>query len=354
MTPENASTKTTSGNSFTEPPEPPLPAIDPAQTHQVAAFKHKAPLTTLRCDATGQFIAAGAMDLDVQLWSAGGKKHATLTGHDSWVRSIEFSPDSRRMYTACWGGVVKAWDITQPEPALLYSIQAHQGCARWVRCSPDGKLLATCGNDRLVRVWDAAKGAKVQEFAGHGRHVYGVDFHPDGKHLVSQDLVSVIKTWSLETGKEQRSVTAGMMTGYDKKFAADMGGSRDLQFQPGGEMFASAGITKLTNGFAGIHDPIIVVFDWKTGKPLRQLVAASTFKGIAWGVRFHPQGFIIGAGAQQNGKGELWFYKPGESQPFHTTKLSSAARGLELTGENRLTVAHADGSVKMYAMHAGL
>ncbi len=329
--------------------------IDFKQTHEILQLPHNTPLTTLRCDPAGQFIAAGAQDLDVHLWrlDEGMKQQGakqTLKGHDSWVRHIAFSPDSRRMYTACWGGAVKAWDITADEPKQIYSLAAHEGAARWVSVSPDGKQLATCGNDLLVKIWKAADGAKVNELKGHERHVYGTAFHPSGTHIVSQDLISNVKVWELATGKAERSFTAKMMTGYDKKFAADMGGSRDLHIRADGAQWASAGITKLTNGFAGIHDPIIVVFDWKTGEVVDQFVAAGNFKGIAWGVRFHPQGFIIGAGAQNNGKGELWFYQPGNSKPVHTVKLSSAARALDFVDESRLAVAHADGKVRLYAM----
>lgn len=328
----------------------PETSVAPLHTHRLAEFKHERPLTTLACDPAGQYIAAGAEDLDVQLWNIEDEQRRTLQGHDSWVRSIQFSADSSRLYTACWGGVVKAWDLTQAEPTVLYSIQAHQGSARWVSVSPDGKFLATCGNDLLVKIWDAENGTLLQALSGHRRHVYGVQFHPNAPYIVSQDLVGVVKVWNLLTGQEETTFVADMMTGYDKKFAADMGGSRDLQFHPNGTQWASAGITKLTNGFAGDQDPIIVVFDWKTCEPLHQLRAAKNFKGIAWGVRFHPHGFVVGAGAHKNGKGELWFYDLKQDQPFHTFPLPRAARGLGLIGNDRLAVAHVDGNVGVYQM----
>ncbi|MCR9118453.1 MAG: WD40 repeat domain-containing protein [bacterium] len=327
-------------------------AFDPTKTHVVAEFKYRQPLTTLRSDSTGRFIAAGAQDLDVQLWHVQTEKSQTLKGHDSWVRSIDFTPDGNRLLTACWGGVVKIWDIEPTEAKEILSIQAHQGATRFVRVSPDGKQFATCGNDLMVRVWNLSDGKLLHEFAGHERHVYGVMFEPNGEHLVSQDLVGGVKIWSIATGKEERTIHAKMMTGYDKKFAADMGGSRDLDFHPDGAEWASAGITNLTNGFAGAQEPIIVVFDWKTDEVVRDLRATNGFKGIAWGVRFLDDQFIVGAGAQQNGKGEIWFYNQENDKPFHTVKLPKAIRGIDLLGDNRLAAAHADGFVRIYSMTA--
>ena len=258
------------------------------------------------------------------------------------------------MFTACWGGDINVWDTTQAASTPLQVIHAHQGSARSVRVSPDGKHLATCGNDLMAKVWNLADGKLVHEFSGHERHVYGVGFHPQGKQLVSQDLMGGIKVWDLNSGKLQRDIDASVMTGYDKKFAADMGGARDMHFKPDGSQWASAGITKVTNSFAGIQDPIIVLFDWKTGKELKRLKAASdNVKGIAWGVRYHPENFIIGAIADRSGKGELWFHKPDEEKAFHTMKLTSAARGLDLLADGqRVAIAHADGHLRIYRMTA--
>jgi len=338
---------------FDSPPEPPLSArsIDPKKTHKIAEFKHGAPLTTLRVDPTARFVAAGAQDLDVQLWNLETEQLRTLKGHKSWVRSIDFSADGERMLTACWGGVIHVWNTAEEEPKPLLTIKAHQGSARWVRLSPSGEQLATCGNDLLVKLWNLADGKLIQQFEGHTRHVYGVDFHPDGKELVSQDLMGQIKIWDIAQGKEIRAIDASVMTGYDNKFAADMGGARDLQFHPSGDQWASSGITKVSNSFAGIQSPIIVLFDWKEAKEQQQLTVDKNFKGIAWGVRYHPSGFIIGAGAQQTGKGELWFFEPDKPTPFHTVKLDSGARALDLLADQRrLAVAHANGLVRLYQM----
>ena len=326
--------------------------IDPTQTHETAVLKHQNPLTTLRVDPTGRYVAAGAQDLDVQLWNLEDGNHFSLAGHKSWVRSIDFSADGNLMYTACWGGTIKVWDLSHDIPGLKRSFQAHQGAARWIRLSPDGERIATGGNDLLVKLWNAYSGELEQSFSGHERHVYGVDFHPDGQQLVSQDLMGKVVVWDLNTNKKQRTIDASVMTGYDKKFAADMGGARDMQFNSDGGLWASAGITKVVNSFAGIQDPIIVVFDWKTGEAKKQLRAAEKFKGVAWGVRFHPEGFTIGAGAEKSGKGEIWFYNDDQDTAFHTVATKSAARAVDLVGKERLAVAHADGSVRLYQMTA--
>ncbi len=51
--------------------------------------------------------------------------------------------------------------------------------------SPDGKLIATAGADKTVRLWDASNGHQLAVYKAHYEMVNGVVFSPDGKVLAS-------------------------------------------------------------------------------------------------------------------------------------------------------------------------
>ena len=358
-------------------PVDPAP-LDPTKTHQVADFKHDKPLTTCRIDPLGQYVFAGAEDSHVYRWDLNSGDKVVLSGHDSWIRALDFSCDGQWLYTAGWDGQLRWWatNIAQPEPIRM--IQAHRGFARWVQASPCGTMLATCGNDKMVRVWDAKSGKNIAEMTGHQRHPYAVVFHPRDGHLASQDLLGVIRVWDLPTSSQVATIDASVMTGYDQKFAADMGGARDMRFHPDGSVLACAGITNVVNAFAGSQDPIIVLVDWETKKITHHLKPKGG-TGIAWGVRFHPDGFIAGAIAGAGGKGQLLFWRTdqataesvaeqpesptvGEDEtdaaqqpivlnPFHTLSLDKAARGMDFTPDGRrIAIADSDGHLRVYEM----
>ena len=362
----------------TPPAETQPAAIDATETHKVSEYKHGKPLTCCRIDPTGRFVFAGAEDLNVYRWDLETGRMMILEGHNSWVRSMDFSPDGKTLYTAGWDGELHWWLTDDPVPRSLRMVRAHRGFARWVRVSPDGTLLATCGNDNMIRIWSADVGELVAEMSGHDRNPYAVDFHPDGRQLVSQDLMGNVKIWDLENFDELQSIPT-VMTGYDNKFAADMGGARDMRFSPDGSIVASAGITNVVNSFAGQQDPIIAVVDWKTRQVLRHLRPADNSTGIAWGVRFHPGSFIVGVVAKQNGSGLICFWKSDEAiqavkltkkekkdpaaklrqadkdplalKPFHTVEVDKCVRGLDLTPDGRrLAIPCFDGSLRIFEM----
>ena len=82
-----------------------------------------------------------------------------LTGvqgsHGSGITKIAFTPDGKRLATACYDWKIRIWnstdDLTKQQPVVLSDFD------NWVmdiRFSTDGKKLIGCGADKTVRIWD--------------------------------------------------------------------------------------------------------------------------------------------------------------------------------------------------------
>ena len=144
----------------------PAPAakVDPTQTRQVQELKHPSPLLSCRFDPTGRFVFAGAQDSSVQRWEIATGKKTALLGHKSWVRALTFQPKDRVLYAGDYTGKVLAWPVDAETPAPTRTFAAHQGWVRAAAVSPDGRWLATCGNDLLVKLWSTADGRPVRAF----------------------------------------------------------------------------------------------------------------------------------------------------------------------------------------------
>ena len=52
--------------------------------------------------------------------------------------------------------------------------------------SPDGKILASAGEDQTIRIWDARSGEQLQQLTGHPGPVLSVAYAPDGAALAEE------------------------------------------------------------------------------------------------------------------------------------------------------------------------
>jgi hypothetical protein len=64
-----------------------------------------------------------------------------------------------------------------------------------VAFSPDGRRLASAGQDQTVRVWDATTGQEALTLMGHTGSVQGVAFSPDGSRLASASDDETVRVW---------------------------------------------------------------------------------------------------------------------------------------------------------------
>lgn len=104
-------------------------------------------------------------------------------GVDYTVYSLAFSPDGRFLATAGDDGIIHIWEITTGEELMM--LKGHKGAIQTVTFSPDGKLLASGGSDCTIRIWDVASRNLRMNLKGNLGTINAVAFSPDGRVLAS-------------------------------------------------------------------------------------------------------------------------------------------------------------------------
>jgi len=329
-----------------------LPKFDVQATHGTREWKHSAPLLGCRFDPTGRYVFASSFDFTIQRWDLQEDQHASFAGHQSWLRGMGFSNDGQFLYSAGYEGKLCFWEATTSpaeEPFKpIRELQAHDGWVRWLAVHPDGKLIATAGNDLKIKLWSTDSGELVQTLEGHQKHIYSLLFHPNGQLLLSGDLQGVVNQWDLASGNLVRSLDAKPLHTYHGGQQVDYGGVRCMALSADGKLLSCGGLHKATNPFAGVQEPLVVVFDWETGKQVRTHEATEIPRGIVWRLFFAPNDTLIsGIGGQD---AFLAFWKEDKTD-FHKLALPDTLLDLDRHPNGLdLATAHHSGEIRITRM----
>ncbi|MFL5339999.1 MAG: eIF2A-related protein [Gemmataceae bacterium] len=174
-----------------------------AQGHEVAIIDPATGAVSNRLAGSGRVTALA--------WSRDGSRFAVATGSPGKAGEL-------RLYDR---------ELTKPQ-----TIPAHADLIQDLAFSPDGKTLATCGYDRLVKLWDTATGKEQRTLKDHSDSVYGVAWRADGKLLASVAADRAVKVWDVATGT--RLYTLGDPTDWVYAVA----------WHPDGRHLAAAGVDK--------------------------------------------------------------------------------------------------------------
>lgn len=259
---------------------------------------------------------------------------ASLEGHNGWVEALAFHGDT--LFTSDSWGQIRAWPYAEAKPKPHWIVkEAHDGWVRHLEVSPDGKTLASCARDGVVRLWSTADGKKIKELVGHNEDIFSLCFTPDGKSLISGDMKGIVKQWDLASGKVTRQFDAGVL--FFVKRLQDIGGVRCLALDKDAKLLAVGG-TKPSNGGTVQGIPTVLLFDFATGKLKETLELGKTNECFVHEVAFHDAGFIMAVTSGTPGAGRFLMHRPGDEAPFYIAKGPMNCRSLSRHGTARIAV----------------
>lgn len=143
-------------------------------------------------------VAVGAANGKLFIYSiSDGTLLNEITAHQSWVLSVNYSPNGNYIVTGGSDSKVKIWDSNG---TLIYTCSGHTGQVTNVKVSPDNNYVISSSKDDKIKIWDINTGLLVRTLAGHTKDVNGIDLSPDGSKIVSASSDSTSKIWDFNTG----------------------------------------------------------------------------------------------------------------------------------------------------------
>jgi WD40 repeat protein/serine/threonine protein kinase len=213
------------------------------------------------------------------------------------IRSVAYSPDGKLMASAGEDSLILVADAETM--CVRTMLRGHTSTVYCLAFAPNSRRLLSCSEDGTIRLWDLDSGTERLRFDGPGVPSAGVAFSPDGKQALSGSGDGIVRLWNVSTGKEEKRFEGHKLSVIAVAFAPD--GKR---------------------GVSGGGDATACVWDLEAGT---EVCRFDRHTGIVHAVAFLPDGKqVLSANREQ------WQNGRGAPAPDYTVRLWDAASGKEV------------------------
>jgi WD40 repeat protein len=228
-------------------------------------------------------IASLSPDHTLKFWNVTtGKIINTLKADKLGKSDLIFSPDGQWLVSIIgrWdssknGADSTIWNVTTGKVINTFKVTSN-GYIDSIIFSPNGKMLASAGEDRTIHLWDVVTGKEIKTLTGHTNRIRSISFSLNGQILASSGWDKTIKLWDVTTGKEIKTI---------------MGQAEQSSISFGPKNLLASASSDGTIKFWDIN-------------PHKEVIPLDSYPGD--GISFSPDGKLLASTAGQTNTIKLW------------------------------------------------
>jgi WD40 repeat protein len=245
---------------------------------------HKGNIPHLAISPDGTMLASGSVDKSICVWSIPEFKLLfTLEGHSHYVIRVAFSANNRFLYSGSFDGTIREWDLTTRHCIRIFP-GTGSSIVAFTLASLRG-LLVSADFDRILRIWDISSTTCLVSIADPQCKIHGMAITPDGKWLATGGDDHRIKIWQIND--------SGNLARCEHILTGSSGPIESITFSPEDNQIATTGDDSIIRLWSVNSGELLQIFPKRTDI----VINTERHTGIVATVTFSSDGqYLISGG----------------------------------------------------------
>lgn len=151
-------------------------------------------------------IVSGSADKFVKVFEVPtGKFVKSFEGHTHHVMDVGWFSDGKLIASAGADNSIKVWDVEKGEQARSINNAHGKQLTRLLFIGKTPQFV-TCAGDNLVKYFNVTNGGNVRNFTGNSDFIYAIGVSPDGKILATGGEEGIVRVYNGDNGQLVRSL----------------------------------------------------------------------------------------------------------------------------------------------------
>jgi len=285
-------------------------AVDRPVPHCVHVIPAHSAVHSVAFSPDSHSLATAGIDRQdaLRIWDVtSGQPKTTLSEPATKSGKVAYAPNGDLIAVGDRTGIIRIWDVRQADDIrVVRFLRGHPASINALTFNPvNAGLLASCGRDLTVRLWDTDSGDELASLPAYGANG-AVQFDPTGRYLATEGAQCSIVLWDLSNLSRPTQIST---------FESQANSPLSFAFHPDGSHLVS-----------GSLDRTVRLWDAKSGEMIRTI---GRHEGYVTSVTFSPDGQFVASAGTDN-VAHIWNAESGER--LHTLRTPGPYDGMNIAG----------------------
>jgi WD40 repeat protein len=166
----------------------------------------------------GRWLACGTTTTGIQLFNLNQSNNIPtyLEGHKGWIDALEFTSDSKGLFSSSTDNTVIYWDLIAETHNVFITTESRISC---LAVSPQGRFIVVGTDDGKVIRWNIDNKDKTILFQSDGNKIYSIAFSTSGSKIAFGDKNGNLRLMDIKTNTVIKTIPAHNAPVMDLEFS---------------------------------------------------------------------------------------------------------------------------------------